>query len=129
MTWLFDSEHSLSMLSMSSFSFDANGNGVIGSLLIALGFFLFPPLGLFLFVQPMLPGLHHIFKLATHIHRNLDHSHFLSTSCVQLLPMNIGLLCSSPTNILLGVINKSYSFDLLVHLTTNCPLEHVAICS
>ncbi len=129
MTWLFDSKHSLSMLFVSSPSFDANCNGVIGSLPPPLGFFLFPPLGLFLFVQPMLPGLHHIFKLATHIHRNLDHSHFLFTSCVQLLPMNIGPFYSSPTNIMLGVINESYSFDLLVQLATDCPLELVASCS
>jgi len=43
--------------------------------------------------------------------------------------MNIDSLCSSPINILLGVINGSCSFGLLVWLATNCPLKLVANCS
>jgi hypothetical protein len=43
--------------------------------------------------------------------------------------MDIGLLCSSPTCIMLGVINRSYSFGLLVLLATDGPHELVARCS
>ncbi len=60
-----------------------------------------PPLGLFLFVWPMLPSLHCIFKLATHIRHHLDHFHSLATSCMWFLLMNIGPLYSSPTYIFL----------------------------
>jgi hypothetical protein len=47
--------------------------------------------------------------------------HFLGrrlTFCLTLLLMNIGLLCSSLIDILLDVINKSYSSSLLVRLAT-----------
>jgi len=43
--------------------------------------------------------------------------------------MDIGLLYSSPTWIMPGVINRSYSFGLLVLLATDGPHELVASCS
>jgi hypothetical protein len=67
--------------------------------------------------------------LATHIHHHLDHFHFLATSYVEFLPMNIGPLFSSPTNIILSVVNRSCIFSLLVQLATDCPLELVSSCS
>jgi hypothetical protein len=88
-----------------------------------------PTLGLHLFVRLMFLGLHCIFKLATHTRCHLDHFHSLITSCVRLLPMNIGLFYSSLTNISLDVINKSCNFDLLVGLGMDCPMELVTSCS
>ncbi len=76
-----------------------------------LGFFLPLPLGLLLSTQPMLLGLHCILKLTTHIHHHLDHFHFITTSCMRLLPMNIGPLYSS------------------IWLATDCPQELVSSCS
>jgi hypothetical protein len=120
-TWLFDPQHYLSMLSMSFPSSYANCNHVLAPLP--------PPLGLLLYVRPMLIGLRYIFKLTTHTHHQLDHFHSLATSCVKFLPMNIGLLCSSPIDIMLGVINGFYSCSLSILLTTDCPQEIVASCS
>ncbi len=93
------------------------------------GFLLPPPLRLLFFVQLMLLILHHILKLATHTHRHLDHFHSLATSCMWLLLMNIGSLCSSPTNILLNIINEFYSFNLSNWLAMNYPLKLVSSCS
>jgi hypothetical protein len=50
----------------------------------------------------------------------------LATSCMRLLPMNIGLLYSSPIDIILGIINGSYS--LSIPLATKCPQKLVASC-
>jgi hypothetical protein len=88
-----------------------------------------PPLGFLLSIRPMLLGLHHIFKLATYTCHHLDHFHSLATSCVRLLPMNIGLLYSSPIDIMLSIINGCYSCSLSILLATNCPQELVASCS
>jgi hypothetical protein len=90
-------------------------------------FLLPPPLGLLLSIRLVLPSLHCILKLAIHIH--LNHFHSFAISCVWFLPMNIGPLCLSLTNIMLGVINEPYSFDLLVWLATNCPFELATSCS
>jgi len=54
-----------------------------------LWFLLLPPLGFLLYVPPMLPCLHNIFKLTTCTPHPLDHFHSLATSYVRLLPMNI----------------------------------------
>jgi len=43
--------------------------------------------------------------------------------------MNIGLLYSSPIDIMLGVINESCSCGLLIQLATDCHRELVASCS
>jgi hypothetical protein len=43
--------------------------------------------------------------------------------------MNISPLCSCPIDILVGVINGSYDFGLLVMLTMDGPQELVARCS
>jgi hypothetical protein len=67
--------------------------------------------------------------LTIHIRHHLDHFHSLATSCLQLLPMNIISLCSSPTNIMLSIINKSCSFGLSIRVATNCPLKLVSRCS
>jgi hypothetical protein len=53
----------------------------------------------------------------------------LATSCMWLLLMNIGSLCSSPTNILLNIINEFYSFNLSNWLAMNYPLKLVSSCS
>jgi hypothetical protein len=85
--------------------------------------FFFPlSLGLLLSIEPMFLGLHHIFKLATHIRWHLDHFHSLATSCVHFYQ-------SFPIDVMLGIINGFYSFGLLVRLATNCPLELVSNCS
>lgn len=94
-----------------------------------LGFLLPPPLGFLLFVQPMFHGLHRIFKLTTHTRCHIDHFHSFATFCVWLLLMNIGPFYSSPTTIMLGIINGAFSFDLSIWLTTNYPLELVSSCS
>jgi hypothetical protein len=78
-----------------------------------------PPLGFLLSLLLMHSHLHHIFKLAIHICRNLDHMHFLATSLVRLLLMHIVSHGSSPTNIMLGVLHMLCSFSLLVWLATN----------
>jgi hypothetical protein len=64
--------------------------------------------------------------LAIHNCCHLDHFHPLVTSCVPLLLMNNGLLYSSLTNVLLGIINKSCNFNFLVQPATHCPLELVS---
>jgi len=79
-----------------------------------LGFLLFTLLGLFLFVRLMFFGLHRIFKLAIPIRCHLDHFQSLAISCMQLLLMNIDMFCSSPIDILFGVMNGSYSFNLSI---------------
>jgi len=43
--------------------------------------------------------------------------------------MNINSLCSSPTGILLGIINGFHIFSLLVLLATNARWELVVRCS
>jgi hypothetical protein len=48
---------------------------------------------------------------------------------MKLLPMNSGLFYLSPIGILLGVINRSYGFGLLVMLAIDCPQKLVARCS
>jgi hypothetical protein len=53
----------------------------------------------------------------------------LAISCVRFLPMNIGLVCSSPIDILLGIINGSCNYSLLNLLAMDCPLELVTSCS
>jgi hypothetical protein len=53
----------------------------------------------------------------------------LATFCLTFLPLNIGMLCSSPIDILHGVINGFYSCGLLVWLATNSLQELVASCS
>jgi hypothetical protein len=101
----------------------------LAPLLRPLGFFLSLPLLLFLSIQLMLPSLYHIFKLAIHTHHHLDHFHFLATSYVQFLPMNISIVCSSPIDILLGIINESCSFNLSIQLGMDFPLKLVISCS
>jgi hypothetical protein len=88
-----------------------------------LRFLLPPPLRVLLSIQLMLLSLHRILKLATHTCHQLDHFHSLATSYMRFLPMNIGPVNLSPIDIMVGVINGSYSFNLLVQLATNCPLE------
>ncbi len=103
-------------------------------LLPPLGFLLPPPLGFFhhlplrllLYVRLMLLGLHRISKLATHTRHHLEHFYFMANSWMSLLPMNIGMLHSSLTNILLGVVNETYSFGLSIQLATNYPMELVS---
>ncbi len=82
-----------------------------------------PPLGFLLFPLLVHLGLHHILKQATHIHR---HFHFLTTSYVRVLPINIGLFYLSLTYILFGVIKKSCSYGLSIRLAMICPQELVA---
>ncbi len=55
-----------------------------------------PPPKLLFFVQPMLLGLHHIFRLATRTRCHLNHFHFLTTSYVWPLLMNIGYVLLVP---------------------------------
>jgi hypothetical protein len=82
-------------------------------MLIVMVFLAFPPppLGFLLSIQPVLPGLHHI---STHTCCHLDHFHFMGTSCMKLLLMNIGPLYSFPIDIMLDIINGSCSCDLSV---------------
>lgn len=70
---------------------------------------------------PMHIGLHHILKYAPHTRHHIYRSHFLAIYYMKVLPMDIGSLCSSPTCILLSIINGSYSFGLLVPLAMNGP--------
>jgi hypothetical protein len=51
---------------------------------------------------------------------------FFSHFYLILLLMNIGMLCSSPINILLGIINKSCNCGLIVWLVRDCLHELVA---
>lgn len=96
---------------------------------LPLGFLLLPPLGLLLFVWTMLHGLHCIFKLATNISHYLDHFHYLAIFYMQLLPMNIGLICLAPIDIFLSELNRSYNCGLLIRLVANCPHELITSCS
>jgi len=73
--------------------------------------------------------LHCILKLVTHTCHHLDHFHFLASFYVQLLPMNISPFCSSPIDILLGIINESCSFGLSIQLAMDYPLELASNCS
>ncbi len=118
-TWLFDPQHSLFVFSKSFPSSYVNCNGVFGSPSSSTR--VPTPLGLLLFIRPMLPSLHRILKLATHTRHHLYHFHSLATSCMRFLPMNIGQFSSSPTDIFLGIINESYSCSLLILLAKYCP--------
>lgn len=80
------------------------------------------PLRFFLFVWPMLLGLHHILKLAIHIHRHLDHFYYVATSCVRFLLRNIGLLCSSPRNIMLTYCSGIHF--IFLHVIFWCSISH-----
>ncbi len=88
-----------------------------------------PPLVFFISILLVCLGLHRIFKQTIHTCCHLDHFHFLATSCVTLLLMNISLFCSSPIDIMLGVINRSCTWDLSVWLAMDCLQELVASCS
>ncbi len=84
-----------------------------------------PPLEFLLSFLLVCLSLHHIFKQAFHTRCHLYHFHFLSTSYVRFLLMNIGSLCLSPTCIMFGVINRSYNFALLILLAIDGPHELV----
>jgi hypothetical protein len=73
--------------------------------------------------------LHHILKLAIHTRHCLNHFHFQAIFCMKLPLMNIVSLCLSPTNILLVVINGSYSCSLSTWLVIDCCWKLVASCS
>jgi hypothetical protein len=90
---------------------------------------LLPPLGFLFFIRLVLLGLHCILKLVIQTCHHPDHFHFQVSFYMQLLPMNIGPFCSSPIDIILGIINKSCSFGLLIQLAMDCPLELVSNCS
>jgi hypothetical protein len=105
-TWFFDPQHSSSVLSTTSSPiFDVNCDGVLGS----------PSSSARVpFCSISASWFASYLKLETHTHHHLNHFHFLAISCVGLLPMNIGPFCLSLTNIMLGVINESCNFDLLI---------------
>ncbi len=100
-------------------------------MLVAMVFLvpLLRPLGFLFPIRLVLFGLHHIFKLTTHTCHHLDHFHFLANIYVWLLPMNIGPFCSSPIDIILGIIIESCSFGLSIQLAMDCHLELVPSCS
>ncbi len=117
-TWLLDPQHYLSMLSKFFPSSYANCNGVFGSLSSSTRAPSFCSTNVSWFAL--------YFKLTIHTRHHLDHFQTLATSCMRLLPMNIGLLYSSPIDIILGIINGSYS--LSNPLATKCPQKLVASC-
>jgi hypothetical protein len=90
-----------------------------------------PPLAMvfLIYILPVHPNLHCILKYVTYTCCLFNHFHFLATSCLMFLPMNIGLLCSSLINILLGIMNKPYNCSLSVWLTIDCLQELVTSCS
>ncbi len=96
------------MFSTFFFYFDADYDGVLGSPSFFNGVLYLCLTNAYWFTSS--------FKILNSYSSSFGSFHFLATSCMQLLPMNIGPFCSPPIDILLSVINTSCSFNLLVQL-------------
>jgi hypothetical protein len=117
------------MFFLSSPSFDANYDGVLGSPSSSIRVPSSSSTRAPSFYLTNASWFALYFKIGNLYSSSSGSLYSLVTFCVWFLPMNIGLFYLSSTNILLGVINAYCSFDLLVQLAMDYPLELVSSCS